>query len=181
MDAGPGGEPPDTPWIDELDETDEVLFAVRGHWWALAVPVTVLFVTAAVSGFLLSTDPDPDSLATQVVAACVLVVLVRWTLLPWLRWLTTSHGLTARRLFVRRGIVAVEDRGLPLVRVTDVMRLPGGPVHRILGAGTLVVRADGADGEDGDLVLTGLPDADRLRHLILWHARDAGAPPGAAG
>ena len=188
-------EHPDAGFPDG-EEADAVVIAVRGHWQQLVAPVAVLYATAAACGFLLSSDPDPRGAAARVVGLCVLVVLGRWTVLPWLRWLTTCHEVTADRLCVRSGVVAVEERDIPLARVADVTRVRTGIAGRITGAGTLVVRIGGEDGEDGEereagegdegdeedeLVLPLLPDADRLRATLLDLAREAREARGGAG
>jgi uncharacterized membrane protein YdbT with pleckstrin-like domain len=92
-----------------------------------------------------------------------LLVLARWSLWPFLRWLTTSYVVTDRRLITRRGIIARQGRDMPLSRINDVTFNHSGLLERMLGCGTLVVESAG---ERGQLVLADVPRVEEVQRDV---------------
>jgi uncharacterized membrane protein YdbT with pleckstrin-like domain len=92
----------------------------------------------------------------------VLVVL-RWTVLPFLRWITTSYVITDRRIITRTGIIARTGRDMPISRVNDVTFSHSGLLERILRCGTLVVESAG---ERGQLTLRDVPHVEEVQRDV---------------
>lgn len=147
-----------------LGEGEYVVAFTRTHWKALVLPVVTLLGTCALAGFLLAGVPKgrgQDALGWLIVAVAALVVL--WfTVRPFLRWLTASYTLTNRRLVTRSGIFTRTGRDIPLNRVSDV-RYERGLLDRMLGCGTLVV-SDASEG--GRSVLPDVPRVEALKMTI---------------
>ena len=148
-----------------LGDDEEVVMALRPHWKELVWPIVVLLVVAFGAAFLAAKMPDGDAqkwlrLAVLVVA---LLVLLRFTVWPFLRWLTTSYVVTDRRIITRAGIVARHGRDMPLSRVNDVSFDHSGILERVLGCGTLVVESAG---ERGQLVLRDVPNVEEVQRDV---------------
>jgi uncharacterized membrane protein YdbT with pleckstrin-like domain len=87
---------------------------------------------------------------------------------PWLRWKTTSYELTTRRLRLRRGILSRSGRDFPLIRISDVS-FSHGLLDRLLGCGKLIVESAG---EHGQLVLTEIPEVERVQATLFQLVED---------
>jgi membrane protein YdbS with pleckstrin-like domain len=69
---------------------------------------------------------------------------------------------------LRDGIIARNGRDIPLSRITDVS-FRKGPLDRLLGCGTLIVESAG---EHGELVLTAIPDVERVQATLFQLVED---------
>ena len=145
-----------------LGDDEEVIMAMRPHWKELVRPTVVLLVVCPVASYLAAISPDGDSqvwlrLTVIVVAG---LVLLRWTVWPFLVWITTSYVVTDRRLITRVGVIARRGRDMPLSRVNDVTFEHSGVLERVLRCGTLVVESAG---ERGQLVLRDVPRVEEVQ------------------
>jgi hypothetical protein len=96
--------------------------------------------------------------------------------------------LTSRELKVRRGILVVEEKSIPLEKITD-LAVYQGPVMRAMGLKGIKVETAGQTSTTGSALVTvvGIVDTDDFRDLVL-EQRDRIAdrddalplPPGAA-
>jgi uncharacterized membrane protein YdbT with pleckstrin-like domain len=154
-----------------LGEDEHVSMALRPHWKELVLPTIVLLVVSPLASFLAAKVPDGDAqkwlrLAVLVVAV---VVLARWTVWPFLRWLTTAYVITDRRIITRVGIFARHGRDMPLSRINDVSFDHASIFERILGCGTLVVESAG---ERGQLVLRDVPKVEEVQRDVYRLAEE---------
>jgi uncharacterized membrane protein YdbT with pleckstrin-like domain len=148
-----------------LADDEEVVMALRPHWKLMVWPVIVLLVTSPVVTYLVTKVPDNAArpwLRWALVIIGVIVVL-RWTVVRFLRWITTSYVITDRRIITRTGIVARTGRDMPISRVNDVTFSHSGLLERILRCGTLVVESAG---ERGQLVLTDVPHVEEVQRDV---------------
>ncbi len=151
-----------------LGDDEWVELEAHPHWKALVPPALTLIVTCGLASFIVALlpggkDQGPGRAVVAVLAA--LVVLV-WSLLPFLRWRSTRFVLTSRRLVTREGILRRRGHDLPLARVHDVS-FSRTLVERMLGCGTLVVEWAG---EQGEFVLNDIPrvaDLQRRLHRLV--------------
>jgi uncharacterized membrane protein YdbT with pleckstrin-like domain len=148
-----------------LGEGEDVVLAMRPHWKEMVRPVLVLLVVSPVATFLAAIVPDSGAqlwlrLAIVVVAA---LVVLRWTVWPFLVWLTTAYIVTDRRLITRVGVIARLGRDMPLSRVNDVTFEHSGLLERLLRCGTLVVESAG---ERGQLVLRDVPRVEEVQRDV---------------
>jgi uncharacterized membrane protein YdbT with pleckstrin-like domain len=158
-----------------LPDGEEVVISLRPHGAALTVPVLVLLVALAVGAFAAGRVPDGEwqTAGRWAVAALTAAVVVRWSLLPWLRWLTTAFVVTDRRVTLQRGLLRRSSRGVPLSRVADV-GLDRSLRQRLLGSGTLVLDTVG---ERGGLVVPDVPRAREVADLVAGLLDDAPDEP----
>lgn len=98
-----------------------------------------------------------------VLATVVLLVVV--LLGGWLGRLGTSYVITDRRILVRHGILARNERSTHIDRVQNV-NLYQTAFQRMLDVGTLDFDTAGTDESESDFRFVGIQDPDRLRQRI---------------
>lgn len=153
-------------WSDRmLAEEEEVVLAVRPHGRTLVGPAVALVALLGAAGFLLGELP-PEPAVRWVVGGALGVLLLRLSLVPWLRWRGTQLVVTDERVLLRAGLVARTVRDLPLEDVVDVAT-ERRPLDRLLGSGTLVLST--ADGEP--VVLPAVPGVTQVQR-VLWELLD---------
>ena len=144
-----------------LSDGEHVVLSVRTHAKALIWPV-VLFILV-VTSVLTVVYRQPDNSVWGLVALAVAVpVLILWTLIPFLRWTTSTYTVTNRRLITRHGIITRTGRDIPLFRINDVA-YEKGLLDRILGCGTLII-SDAT--EKAGVVLPDVPNVEKV-HLQI--------------
>jgi uncharacterized membrane protein YdbT with pleckstrin-like domain len=158
-----------------LGEGEYVILSTRTHWKALVFPTIVLIATCAVAGFVYGTLPsgdthDPLAWAVLIVAA---LVIVWFSVKPFLLWLTSEYTVTNRRLINRHGLITRVGRDIPLYRINDVS-YERDLLDRILGCGTLVIAVAS---EEGQSILHDVPRVESVQLKItdLLFGNDDGA------
>jgi membrane protein YdbS with pleckstrin-like domain len=149
----------------QLSDGERSVLTLHPHWKSLLRPALLLFVVIVAAAALLIVIPPgraagPGRIAVGVVA---LILAVTAFGVPFLRWQTTTYGLTTRRLSLRSGILTRSGRDFPLIRISDVS-FSQGPLDRLLGSGRLVVESAG---EHGQLVLNEIPDVQEVQATLF--------------
>jgi uncharacterized membrane protein YdbT with pleckstrin-like domain len=119
-----------------LTDGESVVVDTRTHPKAIILPGIVLLVTLAVAIFL--DRLIGNGLVSLIVWILALLVIVWWSVRPFLEWLTATYTVTNRRLITRQGLIARKGHDIPLMRISDVA-FDQGIVDRMLGCGTLVI------------------------------------------
>jgi membrane protein YdbS with pleckstrin-like domain len=138
--------------LQALDEDgppdyEPVIMYVRPHWFgpamrALRMPVLLVLMVVVV--FFVPGWPDGKAILYHekailyVIIGVAAALLVKYSVLPWLQWVTTRYVVTTERLFVRKGIVlrrVVID--MPLSRIDEVES--SSFIIDLFGSGTLIV------------------------------------------
>jgi len=155
-----------------LSDGEHVVLSVKTHVKALILPV-VLFILVVTSVLTVVLRQSDNSSWGLVAAAVAVPVLILWTLIPFLRWTTSTYTVTNRRLITRHGIITRTGRDIPLFRINDVA-YEKGLLDRILGCGTLII-SDAT--EKAGVVLPDVPNVERVHLQIsdLLFANDDGA------
>jgi len=144
-----------------LNDGEYVVLSVRSHGKALVGPVLVFFLVVA--GFIIAQMMAPHNSVVTLAATVVAVpLLVAWTLIPSLRWMSSTYTVTNRRLITRHGVITRTGRDIPLFRINDVASQKG-LLDRLLGCGTLVV-SDAT--ERGGVVLPDIPHVEQVQLQI---------------
>lgn len=128
---------------------EHVVFHVRAHWKALIVPVLALLAVGALVWLaLVELVPDPATQAVWrwIVAGVGAVLVVAFTVWPFLKWLTTTDTLTSKRLISRDGVITRTGRDIPIERVNAVT-YERRFVDRLFGCGTLIVQTAGVESD----------------------------------
>jgi membrane protein YdbS with pleckstrin-like domain len=119
-----------------LTDGESVVIDTRTHPKALIFPVLILLLTLIVAVFL---DKQVSShIVGLIVWIVALVVIVWFTVRPFLDWLTSTYTITTKRLITREGVLARSGHDIPLMRISDVA-YDMGIIDRMLGCGTLVI------------------------------------------
>jgi membrane protein YdbS with pleckstrin-like domain len=144
----------------------------REHWRVLVRPVAMLFLVVAVGAFLAAISPGGFNWVRIGILLLGAAAIARWTVVPWLRWLTDRHVVADGRLVMCSGLWTQEGRALALAHIADVSVTQDSLLERMLGIGTLVVTPDD---EREPMELVGLPRAAEARSRLLALAEDARA------
>ncbi len=155
-----------------LGADEHEVLHTRTHGKVMVLPAAALVILGAAVGAgaaLVPTDWRPGG---QVgIALAGLLLALRLTVLPFLRWRTTTYTLTNRRLLTRRGILAKTSKDLPLTRVNDVSSQRS-LTDRVLGCGTLHVQTAS---EAGVIALVDVPEVEHVHRVmtqLLFQAED---------
>jgi uncharacterized membrane protein YdbT with pleckstrin-like domain len=153
-----------------LSEGERFVLKLHPHWKTLLRPLSILVVVVAVActGLILLPAGSASTVIRLVIAAVALVAAVVWTVVPVLRWRTTSYELTTRRLRLREGILSRSGRDFPLIRINDVS-FSHDLIDRLLGCGKLIVESAG---EHGQLVLTEIPQVEKVQATLFQLVED---------
>ncbi|RJL33570.1 PH domain-containing protein [Bailinhaonella thermotolerans] len=155
-----------------LTDGERVVHAFHPHWKRLVLPVILLIGTVAAAVAALYFIPSGEVYSTYAriaVAVVALVGLTLWTLIPFLRWKTTSYVLTTHRFAIGAGILSKSNDDIPLAKVNTVQS-DQTLMERILGCGTLVVESAG---ERGQLQLSDIPKVQLVRSELFRLVEDA--------
>ncbi|HEX2807183.1 MAG TPA: PH domain-containing protein [Kineosporiaceae bacterium] len=158
---------------------DEVLVLVlRPHVKRLIGPVVLLLVVAPVTTFVAGLVPAgaAQPLLRGAVVLAAALVLLRWTVWPFMVWWNTIYVITSRRLVMRHGVFSRSGHDMPLTRLNDVS-FTHNMFERLLGCGTLVVESAG---ERGQVVLVDVPKVEQVQRTLYRlsdDARSAGGRP----
>jgi membrane protein YdbS with pleckstrin-like domain len=160
-----------------LGEGESLVLELRPHVKRLVGPVLLLLVTVPVATFVAGLVPDGGMqgwVRGAITVAAVLVVL-RWSLWPFLVWWNTVYVVTDRRLVMRTGVLTRSGHDMPLTRMNDVS-FTHNLFQRMLGCGTLVVESGG---ERGQVKLTDVPQVEQVQRT-LYRLSDAARQGGPA-
>lgn len=153
-----------------LADDEEVWLHLHPHWKALVLPAVTLIVTCGCAAFLVALLPAGDvrTPARLIVVGLAVLIVLAWTVRPFLRWRFTSYALTNRRLITREGMLARHGHDLPLTRIDDVS-FSYTLLQRLLGCGTLTVESAG---ERGQLELTDVPHVEVVQAQLYRLVED---------
>lgn len=150
-----------------LNDGETIVFSTRTHVKALLFPALVLIVVAGAVGYGFSlVDEDRKIWWTVIGVVGSLIVLV-YSVWPFLNWLTATYTVTNRRLTTHQGVVTRTGHDIQLARISDVS-YEKGLLDRMLGCGTLVI----SDASDLGVKLPDVPKvAERQRVIsdLLFH------------
>lgn len=108
-----------------------------------------------------------------IISALTIVGIALTPLVAVLAWLVSSKVLKAmsaslleRKLVVKRGIIFVVEKSIPLEKITDIA-LSQGPVMRYFGLYQLSFETAGQSAQGALVSLIGINDASGFREAIL--------------
>jgi uncharacterized membrane protein YdbT with pleckstrin-like domain len=162
-----------------LTEGEVVVHDLRPHWRGLVVP-GLLFLTIIFAGFYLLALFE-NSQGRLIIGVGMVLLILWFSVRPFLQWMTTNYVFTDRRIIVRSGLIVRRGRDMPLSRINDVSFVHR-PMERFLNSGTLYIESAGTKGE---LIIKDVPDVEqiqgeisRLRELDDERRRSQFAGPG---
>lgn len=161
-----------------LGEGEHALTHTRTHWKALILPVLVFVIAVGggSAGVIFVPESEYATYFRSGIAGLVLLIVLIWTVWPFLSWYAESYMVTDQRLITRQGVITRTGRDIPLGRINDVSH-ERDLLDRILGCGTLVIWSAG---EQGRIELYDIPHVENVQRLIseqLFHRDGVNDPP----
>lgn len=149
-----------------LGQGEHVVLHLRTHWKVLILPVLVFLVLCLAAGagigiLVPAVSEGSRQILMWVIIGLALVLFVAFTLLPLMRWATTTFTITNKRLITRRGILNKSGHDFPLIRINNV-EYQRSLLDRMLGCGTVTLMT----AADDPLTLHDIPQAEQV-HLTL--------------
>jgi uncharacterized membrane protein YdbT with pleckstrin-like domain len=161
-----------------LNDYEELAVDLHPHWWYFAEAVAALVGSIALGILFLAVGAESW---LKWLAVILIVVSALWTLVRYLRWMTTNFVITSDRIIFRHGLFAKSGIEIPLERVNSV-HFSQSILERVLGAGDLLIES-GAEG--GQQRFTDVKSPDKIQNLIHsqmelneLRMRDSGASGG---
>jgi uncharacterized membrane protein YdbT with pleckstrin-like domain len=159
-----------------LNDGEHVILSTRTHVKALLLPAVVLIIVAGLAGYL-SSLPDGEHASTWrwVIWGIAAVLIIWFTVAPFLSWLLTTYTFTSRRLITRTGVFTRRGHDIPLNRISDIS-YEKCLIDGVFGCGTLVV-SDAS--ELGRVELRDIPHVEQAQLTVsdeLFHRADRAVP-----
>ena len=142
-----------------LTDEERVIWTGRPSWkgrMAIVLPGALLAILVLVVGLWAGLSTG----AAVIVMVAVALVTVVWALLETIRW---KYTITNRRVFVRHGLVSVQEQTARLERVQDVT-LRQTLFDRLFGVGRLDIDTAGSEG--GALEFKALIEPTHVREVL---------------
>lgn len=156
---------------NSLAAGEKVVIHRHPHWRRLILPVVTLLLMTALAGVgsgvvnaqSLHWSQTAKNIVTYVIWGIWLIVVLWFTLWPFLAWLTTHFVVTNRRVMYRHGVMTRNGIDIPLARINSV-EFRDKLSERIFKTGTLIIESASQD----PLEFYNIP---RLRevHALLYH------------
>jgi uncharacterized membrane protein YdbT with pleckstrin-like domain len=140
-------------------DDERVIWTGRPSWrgrLSIFAPGLALAVLVLVLGLVLDLGLGLSLLLALAIAA----VTVAWGLLETIRW---KYTITDRRVFVRHGLITVNEQTARLERVQDLL-LRQSVFDRLFGVGTLEIDTAGSEG--GALEFKALRAPSEVREVL---------------
>jgi uncharacterized membrane protein YdbT with pleckstrin-like domain len=150
---------------------EEIITHRHPHWKMMVVPVVVLLVLVGLVSFLAAFIGAQSwgPWARIVLLVIALALVVRFTIVPLIRWRTTHFVITNRRVLVREGLITRRGMDIPMRRITGV-QFRQSLFERLFGVGTLVMESAG----DEPLEFEDVPGIEEV-HSLLYQEVAKGA------
>ncbi len=140
-------------------EEEREIWSGRPSWRGrMAIVIPGLLITLVVLIVCLWAGLSATITLTLVVIAAVVTIV--WAFLETIRW---KYTVTNRRVFVRRGLVSVNEQTARLERVQDIT-LNQTLFDRLFGVGKLAIDTAGSSG--GALEFKALIDPAHVREVL---------------
>ena len=142
---------------------EEIIMHRHPHWKMMVVPVVVLLLVVALVSFLAAFIGAQSwgPWARLVLLVVALALVIRFTLMPLIRWRTTHFVITNRRVLVREGLVTRRGMDIPMRRITGV-QFRQSLFERLFGVGTLVMES----ASDEPLEFEDVPGIEEVHGLL---------------
>jgi uncharacterized membrane protein YdbT with pleckstrin-like domain len=151
------------PYPKKLLNPDETIaLDLHPHWWFFVEPASALIASIIAAIVIrVALDDDAEKYLTYVALAAIVITAI-WTLMRYLKWITTNFVITSDRIIFRHGVVGKMGIEIPLERVNNV-NFNQTAFERMIGAGDLLIESGG---EDGQQRFTDVRKPQRVQNLV---------------
>ncbi|GAA1242403.1 PH domain-containing protein [Pseudonocardia aurantiaca] len=152
-----------------LVEGEQVVIHKHPHWKMLVLPVLVLLLVVAAGSFLaaLVSAQSWAPWVWLVLGVVGLALIIRFTVVPVVRWRTTHFVVTNRRVLVREGVFTRQGIDIPMSRINSV-QFRHTLLERLVGSGTLVIES----ASDEPLEFEDVPGVERVHAMLYSEVAD---------
>jgi uncharacterized membrane protein YdbT with pleckstrin-like domain len=154
-----------------LGDDESLVLTLRPHVKVLFWPAVVLLLVAPGAAVIAAYVPDgfAQLWLRVAVGAVAGIIVLRWSVWPFIVWWNRLYVVTTRRLVIREGVFNRAGHDMPLVRLNDVS-FEHSFWERLLGCGTLVVESAG---ERGQITLDDIPKVEQVQRTLYELSDDA--------
>jgi uncharacterized membrane protein YdbT with pleckstrin-like domain len=152
-----------------LVEGEQVVIHKHPHGKMLVLPVLVLLLVVATASFLaaLVSAQFWAPWAWLALAVIGIGLIVRFTVVPVVRWRSTHFVVTNRRVLVREGVFSRHGIDIPMSRINSV-QFRHTLLERLLGSGTLVIES----ASDEPLEFADIPGVEQVYAMLYTEVAD---------
>jgi uncharacterized membrane protein YdbT with pleckstrin-like domain len=142
---------------------EDVALDIHPHWvfFAESVGLLLLGIIMGIGALVLETGNLKKGLGW--VGLVIIVAGILWTIVRYMKWVTTNFVVTSHRILHRHGVFAKAGVEIPIDRVMNV-NFAQSVQERLLGAGNLLIESGG---EDGQQTFTDIRKPQSVQKLIL--------------
>lgn len=152
----------------ELTSDEQVILRMRPHWVLLMKPLLVLAGLTVTFFYahkgLVSGLPHRSPIIDKIVLGTYVVLLIAWTVIPFLKWVTTKYIFTDKRIITRVGIIKIEGETIPLNRINN-LTYTRSLMERLYGAGSLVIEAAAKN----EIIIQHIRGVEKVEKQIYEH------------
>jgi uncharacterized membrane protein YdbT with pleckstrin-like domain len=145
---------------------ERVVLHLHPHWKVLFLPFLVFVVSVAAVAVL--TAITPWLWAQLAIVGVGALVIVLFTLWPFIKWATEHIVFTTHRVILRTGVFSRSGRDIPHNRINDV-QFQQTLFERLLRCGTLTVSSAS---EHGEAVLRDIPRVEQAQSVLYQLVED---------
>jgi membrane protein YdbS with pleckstrin-like domain len=158
-----------------LVDGEQVIVAVRRHWFALVREALLVALTLTLAVWVdVSTTIGAGGQALRNITLFFFWASVAWLTWKVLEWRHEWFVATDKRFLLFYGFIRRRVAMMPLIKVTD-MTFDRTPLGRVVGYGSFVLESAGQD--QALSLIPYVPDADAHYHAICTVLFGPGAPP----
>ncbi|WP_022910818.1 PH domain-containing protein [Aestuariimicrobium kwangyangense] len=144
------------------DSDERTLVRVRTHGKAVFVPILLALLVASLAAALIAVlPPEWKPIATWVTIGAAALLVLWFSVRPFIEWFTTSYTITTRRVITKHGVLNRYGHELPLSRI-DSVGSERGIIDRMFGCGTLVF----STASERPVVLHDVPQVKDIEGLL---------------
>jgi uncharacterized membrane protein YdbT with pleckstrin-like domain len=146
---------------DLLNPDERVVIDQHPHWLYFMEPFLSGLGAIVLLLIFMSWNGGVGDALVKITGIVILGLLV-WALVRFLKWRTVEFVVTTDRVIFREGVFAKRGIEIPLRRVNNV-NFNQGILERICGAGNLMIESGG---EDGQSHFTDVRDPQEVQRII---------------
>ena len=102
------------------------------------------------------------SIPRWIIAVVFVLVVIVWSIGPFLRWLTTQYVFTDRRIIVRKGLITKQGKDMPLSKTNNIS-FNQGLLGRMFNFGNLDIDSGNVD---GSLLINDVPNVEEIQRDV---------------